>query len=154
MGGPRRAWQRHAERFFASRVGLTVDKTYDGDPPRDRRGARRRGAARGGAPLLAGGAAFASAGDGRGRTRILDAAGRAERGGSRPPRAGEALPPGLWLVQVEGEPDIVALRLAAILAGVLLGPILAPPPPAPGGAALFGLQDGAGAARRGPLGPA
>jgi hypothetical protein len=32
----------------------------------------------------------------------------------------------MWILETEGDDDRVALRLAAILAGVLLGPILAP----------------------------
>jgi hypothetical protein len=45
----------------------------------------------------------------------------------------------VWLVECEGPDDRAALRLAAILAGVLLGPILAPR-----GAALFGPKTARG----------
>jgi hypothetical protein len=41
----------------------------------------------------------------------------------------------VWIVEAEAEEDLVALRIAAVLASLLLGPILAPR-----GASLFGVR--------------
>jgi hypothetical protein len=112
---------RHAERFVRSRLGATVDKRYgDVSPSRD--------AVR---IVLAPVAATAFSPGARvcwGRPRSDDDLRRA--------RAAENLGAGLadlaarcphvWLVEAEGEDDPLALRLATILAGVFLGPILAP----------------------------
>ena len=117
-------WRRHASQFLATRIGLTVDKRYDDDAP-------RVDAAR---VVVAPRTGPSETRIVWGRPRIDDDVHAAEDvdGG-----AGLALLAKrcayVWLVECEGPGDRAALRLAAIMAGVLLGPILAP-----GGSALFG----------------
>jgi hypothetical protein len=122
-------WRRHAAQFFDTRLDLTVPKDYAFDPP-DTDMAR----------------VVVSTSEKPEVTRIcygrprtdddLHAAGQAEA------RVGAA---GLgklaqrchtvWLVVTEGEQDAAALLLAAILASVVLGPILSPD-----GEELFGVR--------------
>jgi hypothetical protein len=117
-------WRRHAERFLSTRIGLTVDKGYGERPPRT--DAARVVVVPPGAPsetrLLWG----------RPRTDDdIDAAEDADGGGGLAllaKRCGQ-----VWMVECERDEDPVALRLAAIVAGVALGPILSP-----GGKRLFG----------------
>lgn len=123
------AWQRNAERFFGAKVGLTVDKRYpDGHfPARDAMRVVVAGGGADGARLCFG------------RPRLPDNLRAAEDADTRAGGTGLALLakrcPSVWLVVTEGERDRVALRLAAILASVLLGPILGPD-----GAELFGIR--------------
>lgn len=111
------AWQNHARRFFDTQLGLTVDKHYTAPLPRidathivvahtNENGTR-----------------FAFA-----RPANAEDTARAE--------AAETAPAGLadlarrcktvWLVESTSEGDRIALRIAAILASVLLGPIVTP----------------------------
>lgn len=124
------AWERHAAQFFDTRVGLAQPKRYLGDAPRVD-AARVVVAPKDLPPQVR----FCF---GREREAAdLDAAMEADR------RAGS---PGLgllaercrfvWLVVAEGgESDRHALLLSAILASVLLGPILSPDQ-----SALFGVR--------------
>ena len=120
-------WGRHAERFLATRVGLTEDKRYEADAP-------LHDVAR---------VVLVPAGEtGQACTRTCWGRPRTEddlRAAESAPDAGAGLAdlarrcPQIWLVEVTREDDLLSLRLAAILAGVLLGPILTPH-----GRALFG----------------
>jgi hypothetical protein len=122
-------WKRQAAQFFATDLGLTIDKAYDAS-----------------FPLVDAARVVIVAKDGESGTRLcygrprapedLAAADDAER------RVGYAGLADLakrcatvWLVRAEADDDRVALRIAAILASVLLGPILAPR-----GEALFGVK--------------
>lgn len=124
------AIKRQAERFFASRVGLTVDKHYDDVAPEN-------DAAR---VVIAGGDGTSSG------TRLcvgrpvdaadLAAAEAAERAMGT---YGLALLAQrcktIWLVVPEIEEDRAALTLAAIFASHMLGPIMSP-----GGQELYGVR--------------
>lgn len=124
------AIKRQAERFFTSRVGLTVDKRY-GDVAPEVDAAR---------VVIAAGDATASG------TRLcygrpidtadLAAAESAERAMGT---YGLALLAQrcktIWLVVPEVEEDRVALTLAAIFASHMLGPIMSP-----GGQELYGVR--------------
>jgi hypothetical protein len=117
------AWERHAAQFFATRVGLTIAKRYD-----------REGGA---APVVDVARIVIAPNDGPPGTRFCFA--RPREGAdfdvaeAADIRAGS---PGLgllarrceyvWLVVAEGESDRVALLGAAIIASVVLGPILSP----------------------------
>jgi hypothetical protein len=117
-------WRRHAEQFLATRIGLTVDKRYDEAAP-------RRDAAR---VVIAPSKGPSATRAIWGRPRVDDdvhAAEDADGGAGLAMLAKRCAY--VWLVESEGADDRAALRLAAIMAGVLLGPILAP-----GGTALFG----------------
>lgn len=115
------AWNAHAMRFFATRIGLTTD------PPR---------AAAGAASPLALEVTFVVAPQGEppgmrsafARPREPGDYALAEAADARAGDTGLALLARrcgmVWLVVRAGEPDPLALRLAAILASVLLGPIL------------------------------
>lgn len=116
-------WERHAATFFASRVGLAVPKRYGP----------------GGFPEIDAAMVVLAPKDGPGSTRLLFGRPRAPVDLDVAMRADAALgSPGLyalarrcptvWLVEPEGEGDRVALLLAAILASVVLGPIVAPGP--------------------------
>ncbi len=114
------AWDAHAMRFFATRIGLTVDKRYvggeaaprtdeatfvvaaDGAPPGVRQVFAR--------PCETGDYALAEAADARAGGTGLALLAR---------RCGT-----VWLIAREASPDPIALRLATIMASVLLGPIL------------------------------
>jgi hypothetical protein len=115
------AFSAHAERFFATRLGLTADKSYapgqaprsddagiviapDGETPGIRHASARP---RGDADLAL--AATADERAGPGGTGLALLARRCQT---------------VWLVSRVIDPDPLALRLAAILASVLLGPIL------------------------------
>jgi hypothetical protein len=124
------AIKRQAERFFAARVGLTVDKRYDdGSPDVD--------AAR---VMIAGGGGT-SAGTRLCYGRPVDsgdlaAAEAAERAMGT---YGLALLAQrcktIWLIVPEVEEDRAALTLAAIFASHMLGPIMSP-----GGQELYGVR--------------
>jgi hypothetical protein len=115
------AWSAHAERFFATRLGLTAEKRYaPGEVPRTD-AARFVIAPEGEAPGIR---------EASGRPCIEDdltlAAATDERAG--PGGTGLALLARrcqtVWLVERALDPDPLALRLAAILASIFLGPIL------------------------------
>jgi hypothetical protein len=113
-------WNAHATRFFATRIGLTADKRYadgeapshtdtvsfvvapDGEPPGVRTAIAR--------PCEPGDYAIAEAIEAKGGYTGLSLLAR---------RCAMA-----WMVVRDGREDRTALRLAAILASVLLGPIL------------------------------
>jgi hypothetical protein len=114
------AWNAHSMRFFATKIGLTADKRYaaDASPPRTDD------------------AAFVVAPDG-GRPGLRSAFARpcdpddyvlADAADARVGSTGLTLLARrcgmVWLVARETRPDPLALRLAAIFASVLLGPIL------------------------------
>ena len=116
------AWQRHATQFFGARVGLTEEKPYPAAsvserfdheeatvviaPDVEAPGMRRViGRAREDGDLEAAEVADAHAGS-------TGLALLARRCGY------------VWLVESEGDDDRLALRLAAVIASVVLGPIL------------------------------
>jgi hypothetical protein len=119
-------WASHAERFLGTRMVLS-----EGDAPEPRFPLKvvltpLRG-------KLADGGARACWGRPREEDDLRAARG-AEGAGAGLAELAERCPQ-VWLVEPDarGEEDVVALRLAAILAGVMLGPILTP-----GGTWLFG----------------
>ena len=126
------AWERNASQFFATRVGLTVAKHYG-----------RGGNA---APLVDAARVVIAPADGPPGTRFCFARPRddadfdaAEAADIRAGSPGLALLarrcPYVWLVVPEGEGDRLALLCAAIVASVVLGPILSPDQ-----AQLFGVR--------------
>jgi hypothetical protein len=124
-------WGRYAERFLRARVGLTVSKSYDARiPQRDLvrvvlAPAREGSSVSGGTRLCWG----------RPRTEEdLEAARHAEVAGAGLPDLAARCPQ-IWLVERESEDDLVALRIAAVVAGVMLGPILSS---SAAGRSLFG----------------
>jgi hypothetical protein len=114
------AWDAHAERFFSTRIGLAEDKSYPAGAPVPRSDtARFVVAPKGATPGIRSVAArprdaedLSIAAEADARTGGTGLAQLARRCGT------------VWLVWREGESDALALRLAAILASVLLGPIL------------------------------
>jgi hypothetical protein len=114
------AWSAHAERFFATRIGLAEDKRYSPGVAAPRvDSASFVIAPQGGPPGVR--RAFA-------RPRDDEDLALADAADTRAGGTGLALLarrcPTVWLVAREGNADGLALRLAAILASVLLGPIL------------------------------
>jgi hypothetical protein len=114
------AWNAHAERFFHTRIGLTEDKVYPPGVALPRSDTAHFVVAPDGAPP--GVRAVA------GRPREADDLAVAAEIEARAGAAGLALLARrcdtVWLVSRDGNADALALRLAAILASVLLGPIL------------------------------
>lgn len=124
--------KRQSTRFFATRLGLTVDKRYDGPLP-------HTDAAR----------VVVLPEDATARGTRLVYGRPVEPEDVEAARAAEALAPAaasglsglaarckmLWLVVPASAEDRAALTLAAVLASVLLGPILAP-----GGGEIFGVR--------------
>ncbi len=114
------AWQRHAAQFFATEVALTRPKRY-GAPPPTTDAAHVVLTPRGEAPILR--SIFL-------RPRSdddLHAAERAEGGGGLALVAKRC--PMVVLVAVEGgagDPDAGSMGVAALLASVLLGPLMPP----------------------------
>ncbi len=118
-------WRRHAERFHATRIGLTVDKKYDD----------------GAAPRVDAARVVIAPAKGASETRVLwgrprddddvHAAEDVDGGAGLAMLAKRCAY--VWLVECEQADDRAALRLAAIVAGVVLGPILTP-----GGTELIG----------------
>lgn len=122
--------KRHSERFFSTKIGITVDKHYDD------------------APLAVDAAHVVVASDdatAKG-TRLcfarpteqedLQAAQAAEeaQGTSGLAQLAQRCPM-VWLVVPEGEDDRTALTIATIFASTLLGPILSPD-----GSGIFGVR--------------
>jgi hypothetical protein len=109
------AWGLHAERFFATRIGLADERPYPAGAPAARFVVAPTGAAAGirsvaARPRDAEDLSIAADADAlAGGTGLALLARRCDM---------------VWLVSREGDADTLALRLAAILAGVLLGPIL------------------------------
>lgn len=124
------AWSQQAARFFGARVGLTIDKRYDPAAPPERDAARVVVAPDGAPP----GTRFCFA-----RAREPDDLGAAEAADIRAGSPGMALLARrcgyVWLVVAESDQDPLALRLAAIVSSVVLGPILSRD-----GAQLFGVR--------------
>lgn len=117
-----RAIKQHAQRFFATRVGLTVEKKYRDDPPMTDAARIVLSSDDG---LLAGTRfCFGRAAD----MTDLAIVEEAERNqGSTGMALLAQRCPTAWLIETEGgEEDRVALSLAAILASVMLGPIVPP----------------------------
>jgi len=115
------AWTAHAERFFSTRLGLAEDKRYPPGAPVPRVDRARFVVSPMAGSRDAPGIRSASA-----RPRDdgdLALADRADGGGSGLALLARRCPT-VWLVVREGEDDRLALRLATILASVLLGPIL------------------------------
>jgi hypothetical protein len=112
------AWSAHAERFFATRLGLAEVKRYapEGAPATDT--ARFVVAPTGGEA----GVRSASA-----RPRTIEDLLLAEAADARVGPTGLALLARrcdiVWTVEREAPDDLLALRLAVILASVLLGPV-------------------------------
>jgi hypothetical protein len=106
------AWNAHAERFFRTRIGVT-----EASPSPE--AVCFVVAPEGAAP----GTRWAHA-----RPRAIEDLALADAAEARVGGGGLALLarrcPTVWLVAREADDDALALRLAAILAGVLLGPIL------------------------------
>jgi hypothetical protein len=104
------AWNQHGERFFGTRIGLA-------EPVE--RGGRIVIAPQGGEPGI-------RAIEGRGRND--DDLARADLAEARGAGGGLALLarrcPTVWLIERLSPTDTLALRLAAVMASVLLGPIL------------------------------
>jgi hypothetical protein len=117
------AWNAHAVRFFAARIGLAADRgatptaalvvAPDGETPGIRRVSAR--------PRDADDLALAQAAD-PGTTGLALLARRCK---------------GVWLVERDRDPDTLALLLAVVLASVMLGPILDVRGPE-----LFGVKTG------------
>ncbi|MGO9833091.1 MAG: hypothetical protein ACLP1X_02645 [Polyangiaceae bacterium] len=116
------AWNAHASRFFATRIGLAEDRASppvalvvapDGEVPGIRRVLTR--------PRDAEDLALAEAAD----ARMTGLALLARRCSS------------VWLVERAAEPDGLALRLAIVLSSVMLGPVLDARVPE-----LFGVKTG------------
>ena len=124
--------KRQATRFFSTRVGLTVDKSYEGPLPRvdaARIVVLPEDATARGTRLLYGrpvdpedveAARMAEIATGATAAGLAQLAARCRM---------------IWLVVPASAEDRAAVTLAAVLASVLLGPILAP-----GGRELFGVR--------------
>jgi hypothetical protein len=114
------AWDAHAARFFATRIGLTEDRHYPSASAVPLGDAVRFVIAPHGRPPAIR-SAFA-------RPREDEDLALAEAADARSGFTGLALLarrcPTVWLVEREGATDRMALRLSAVLASVLLGPIL------------------------------
>jgi hypothetical protein len=111
-------WERHAEQFFRAKVGLTVEKRYGADP-KERDAALVVVAPEAEPP----GVRFVYA-----RPREPEDLQAAEAADIRAGSPGMGLLARrcgyVWLVAAEGDGDRLALLLAAIVASVVLGPIL------------------------------
>ncbi len=114
------AWNAHAVRFFGTRIGLSADKRYPSGEPIPRSDEAEFVIAPDGAPAGRR-TAFArpSEEEDRARAEAVDARAGSTGLGLLARRCGT-----VWLVTRADYPDALALRLAAILASVLLGPIL------------------------------
>jgi hypothetical protein len=125
-------WRGHAERTLDVRLGLTIDKRYPSPPPRED-AARVVVAPLPTAVRPVRGAAGTRACWGRPCTPpdVSAAHDAGVAGAGLADLAARC--PTIWLVEIDGDDDPVALRIAAIFAFVTLGPILSPD-----GARLFG----------------
>lgn len=117
-----RAIQHHAQRFFATKVGLTVAKKYGSDAPMSD-AARVVVASDDG--LIAGTRLCFGRGADMNDLAVVEEAERTQ--GSTGMALLAQRCPTIWLIETEGgEEDRVALLLSAILASVMLGPIVPP----------------------------
>jgi hypothetical protein len=122
-------WRRHASQFFATRIDFPVLKQYLFDPPAsDAAEVTIASPTRPEAKRLC----FA-----RPRTDddLLVAEDLDRRAGSNGLGLLARRCPTVWLVCIEEETDDAALQIAAIVASVVLGPIVSP-----GGTELFGVR--------------
>lgn len=122
--------KQQAERFFATKIGLTVDKSYGSD-----------------IPLVDAARIVVSGGDGTasgtrlcyGRAADSAEVAAAEEAERIQNTTGMALLaqrcPTIWIIVPESEEDRAALTIAAIFASLMLGPIIAP-----GGQEVFGVR--------------
>jgi hypothetical protein len=125
------AVKQHARRFFATSVGLTVEKKYRNDTPAS--DAARVVVATDDGLVSGTRLCFARPAD-IGDVAIAEEAERAQGSSGMALLAQRC--PTIWLIETEGgEEDRVALTLAAIFASVLLGPIVPPK-----GDRLFGVR--------------
>ncbi len=114
--------KHHASRFFATKIGLSVDKRY-GDNPPSSDAARVVVASDDG---LAAGTrlCFARPADATDLARVEEA--ERQHGATGMALLAQRCPT-VWLIETEGgDDDRVALVLAAIFASVMLGPIVPP----------------------------
>ncbi|MBX3222376.1 MAG: hypothetical protein KF795_17785 [Labilithrix sp.] len=124
------ALKTHASRFFDTKLGLTVAKSYVDAPP-----------ASDAARIVLASDDGAASGTRLCFGRPTDAADRAAAEAAERAQSTHGMAllahrcPMVWLVVRESDDDRVALTLAAILASALLGPILAP-----AGDELFGVR--------------
>jgi hypothetical protein len=136
------AWSAHAERFFATRIGLAEPKRYPADDEAPVNDTARFVVAPVGSDASQAGIRAASA-----RPRNAEDLSLAEVADARAGGTGLALLARrcdmVWTIDRDGPDDLLSLRLAVILASVLLGPVLDL-----GSGALFGAKTG-----RGMLGP-
>ncbi len=114
------AWCSHAELFFSTRIGLAEEKTYDPAVPAPRSDTARFVVAPAGA---APGIRSATARP-RGAEDLSAAADADALAGGTGLALLARRCDTVWLVSRESAADVLALRLAAILASVMLGPIL------------------------------
>jgi hypothetical protein len=116
-------WNAHAERFFATRLGLAEPKRYRPDAPAPVNDAARFVVAPVGSGASEAGVRAASA-----RPRTAEDLALAEAADARAGGTGLALLARrcgmVWTIDRDSPGDLLALRLAVILASVLLGPIL------------------------------
>lgn len=114
-------WERHASQFFSTKVGLTIEKKYGDIAPPIVDAARVVVAP----PEVPPGTRFCYA-----RPREDDDFDAADAADARAGSTGLDLLAKrcgyVWLVAAEGEDDRLAMLLAAIIASVVLGPILSP----------------------------
>jgi hypothetical protein len=136
------AWNAHAERFFATRLGFAETKRY---PPGGEAPASDTAhfvVAPVGFEASQAGIRAASA-----RPRTAEDLALAEAADARAGGSGLALLARrcnmVWIIDRDGSGDLLALRLAVILASVLLGPILDRR-----SGALFGAKTGRGMLER------
>ena len=114
------AWGEHAERFFSTRIGLAEERPYPPGAPAPRSATARFVVAPTGAPP---GIRSVAARPRDAEDLSIAADVDALAGGTGLALLARRCAT-VWLVSREGDADALALRLAAILAGVLLGPIL------------------------------
>jgi hypothetical protein len=116
------AIKHHAARFFGTKVGLTVEKRYRDDAPRA--DAARMVVASDDGLMSGTRLCFGRPADG-GDLAIVEQAERMQSSTGLGLLAQRC--PTVWLIETEGgDEDRVALLLSAILASVLLGPIVRP----------------------------
>jgi hypothetical protein len=113
-------WNAHAARFFATRIGLTTEKRYSAGGPAPRTDeAEFVVAPEGEPPGVRSTLARPCDADDRALAETIDARAGNTGLGLLAQRCGM-----VWMVAREEPRDRLALRLAAILASILLGPVL------------------------------
>ena len=124
------AWNAQAERFFSTRIGLADEKRWPPGPPPQTDEARFVVAPRDEAPGIR---AVSAAPRRESDLALAVEAEATARGGGLADLARRC--PMVWRVAREHDGDTLALGLAAILASVLLGPIVDPDGPQ-----IFGVK--------------